>query len=222
MILDALLAACIAAHAPQQVDLLALHNETIGAWIPDSWRVRAVRGKRAPLATVLVADGAPFLRFAGQSRAAFFVHELPSPFVADGSRLTITWRVIKAPEGADMRLESADDSPLRVFVVFQSSRLFGRTPRTLFYLSGRAEPADFSRRSAKSADLHVIRITESGHDSSWTTISVEPGADYARRWGGDTPCVLAVGLMQDTDATGSAAIADLRHLLWRSRGESTR
>ena len=220
--LDALLAACMAAYAPQQVDLLALPHEPIGAWMAESWKVRAVRGKQAPQATVLAADGAPFLRIAGQSRAAFFVHELPSPVPAEGSRLTISWRVMKAPEGADMRQDSADDSPLRVFVVFQTSRLFGRTPRTLFYSSGLAEPAAFSRRSAKSADLHVIRITESGNDSTWTTISVEPGADYARVWGGVVPCVVAVGLMQDTDATGSAAIADLRHLLWRSRGESTR
>ena len=220
--LHALLAACMVAHSPQPRDLLALPHEPIGAWMPSSWKVRAVRGRRAPQATVLAADGEAFLRLAGQAQAAFFVHEFPSPIAADGSRLTISWRVMKAPEGADMRQDSADDSPLRIFVVFQTTRRFGRTPRTLFYSSGRAEPAAFSRRSAKSADLHVIRITESGNDSTWTTISVEPGADYARVWGGVVPCVVAVGLMQDTDATGSAAIADLRHLLWRSRGESTR
>jgi Protein of unknown function (DUF3047) len=222
VIRDALFAACVAAASPDSVDLLALQRAPAGLWMPVEWTTKAVRGHRAPAATVLDAPDGRFLRVEGADRAAFFVRQFPEPVASDGSRLTISWRIPLAPSGADMRDERTDDSPMRIFVVFQTPRGFRSPPRTLFYSSGRAERAAFSRSSARSDNLHVLRITDSGNDSAWTTISVQPAVDYARVWPGAVPCVLAIGVMQDTDATHARAIADLRQLFWRSHAVTIR
>ena len=210
-------AVCSALPAADGIDLLRLAGSDIGNWKPAAWETRAVRGQRAPDAVVRDSNGVRFVRFEGTARAAFFAHNFTQPIAADRALLTISWRVPLAPRGADLRVKSLDDSPLRIFVVFQTAGLFRRIPRTLFYSSGVLEPKSYSARGAASADLHVVRISEGGNSQDWSTISVEPAADYARVWGGTVPCVLAIGVMQDTDQTRSTAVADLRQLSWRSR-----
>ena len=221
MIRDVVLSACLAVTSPDRMDLLA-PLAPVGVWMPAEWKMTAVRGQRAPRATVHDAHEGRFLRFDGHNRAAFFVRPFAVPMAADGSRLTLSWRIPHAPAGADMRDAKTDDSPLRIFVVFQTPRRFLSPPRTLFYSSGRNEPPAFSQASPQSENLHVLRITESGNDTAWTTISIDPARDYARVWGGSAPCVLAIGVMQDTDATRTSAIADLQQLSWGSRAVTNR
>ena len=216
MITRALFVGCLAASSPDSVDLLALQTLSVGTWIAPAWKTRGVRGKLAPLATVHDAADGRFVRIEGTDRAAFFVREFPAPVSAERGRLTISWRVPLAPAGADLRAARSDDSPLRIFVVFQTAGRFRATPRTIFYSSGAKEPATFSRPSERSTDLHVMRITESGNDSEWSRLTVQPAVDYAQVWGGTVPCIIAIGLMQDTDATRSHAVAELRHLFWRA------
>jgi Protein of unknown function (DUF3047) len=215
--LTALIAACAVQAAAATLDLTELRTAAAGVWRPAAWEVRAVRGQRAPDAAVLDSANDHFLRLRGESRAAFFVRRLATPIPATGGRLQLRWRIPVAPIGADMRMPRTDDSPLRVFVVFQTSGFLHRTPRTLFYSSGIAEPPTYSGRGASSEDVHVIRITSAATSSAWTESSLDPAADYARVWGSMVPCIVAFGLMQDSDQTGSAAVADLHHLFWRPR-----
>ena len=217
-----ILAACTALASGTSVDLTALASAATGAWNSPAWTTRAVRGSRAPTATIIDSAGQRFVRIAGAAQAAFFVHKLSVPYAAAGARLSWVWRAPKAPGTADMRAERTDDSPLRVFVVFQTAGLFRRTPRTLFYSAGTHEPDGFSRASFTSNDLQVLRIATNTDGAVWTETSVQPATDYTRIWGGPVPCVVAVGVMQDTDQTHLAAIADVHSLVWRSSNVSSR
>lgn len=207
--------ACVAAAPAAVTDLLGLAKSPSGTFESPDWQIRAVHGRSAPQVTVHDSADVKFLRISGQSRAAFIVRSLAQP-VAPHGRLEWIQRIPLSPAGADMRHAVTDDSPLRLFVVFHTGGFFARTRRVLFYSNGRAEPVSWSAPSAVSRDLHVIRISTAGNESDWTAISVEPAADYVRTWGGSAPCIVAFGVMQDTDQTHSAAIAELHHLIWRS------
>ena len=107
------------AHAPAApVDVLDLSYARAGTGLPPEWKVRAVRGSRAPESEIVRdAEGVRF-RLRGAGRAAWFHRELPSEIVESDGALRWSWRVLDAPVEADLRVERLDDSPLRVFVVF--------------------------------------------------------------------------------------------------------
>jgi hypothetical protein len=203
------------------LDLLALDRAMAGDAVPPGWAVRAVRGQRAPESAVMDSAGARFFRIGGEGRAAWYVRELPTPFAPARVALTWRWRVPVAPRGADLRREATDDAALRIFVVFARQSMFERTPRTLFYCTGGDEAAGYARASFASPRLHVIRASGADANAGWEMIAVDPFADYQRIWGEAPPAIVAVGIMQDTDQTRAATLADVQSLTWSPRHDAT-
>lgn len=199
---------------PASTDLLALQAVRVGSALPSSWTVRPVRGQRAPTSIVADSSGERYLRLSGTNTAGWFVHHLAKPVAPSSTELTLTWRVVEAPVGADLRSPRTDDAALRLFVVFASGGFLERIPRTLFYSTGTVEPTPYERAGFQSAALRVIRMTDTT-TGVWATMTVAPFVDYARAWGGTPREIVAVGLMQDTEQTRSRAIADVRSLAWR-------
>lgn len=195
-------------------DLLALRAARPGDAVLPGWATRAVRGQRLPTSAVVDSAGDRFLRLSGQAAAGLFVHRLASPHLAPHDRLALSWRVLTAPAGADLRLAATDDSALRFFVVFASRSRFERTPRTLFYSTGSVEPPTYSRASFQSTALHVIRIGSGTARGRWHDCTIDPFVDYRRIWGEPARAVVAVGLMQDSDDTRGVAVADVRTFSW--------
>ncbi len=203
--------------AAEPVDLLRLQSLQPGDGLPPAWTAVPVRGQRAPALTVFDSAGQRVLRLAGNRTAGWFVHRLPVPVSSTAARLAVSWRVLVAPTGADLRQADSDDAALRVFVVFARRGPFERTPRTLFYSTGTAEPVAYSRPSFQSRSLQVIRIGPNAGQSRWLDTELDPFDDYQRVWGGRPRAIEAIGLMQDTDQTGGTAIADVRALSWTAR-----
>lgn len=203
--------------ADELIDLLRLQTVNVGATLPRPWVVRPVRGHRAPASAIVDSSGVRYLRIRGEAAAAWFVHELgqrisPNTF----TDLALTWRIVEAPRGADLRAARTDDAALRVFVVFAARGIFERIPRTLFYSTGGVEPASYERASFQSTALRLIRLADTTR-GAWVSTTVSPFADYARIWGGPPRAIVAVGIMQDTEQTGSRAVADVRTLSWRTQ-----
>jgi Protein of unknown function (DUF3047) len=209
---SSLLVAALSTAEP--MDLLGLQSFRSGGELPPAWKAVAVRGQRAPTLMLQDSVGLRFLRVVGTRTAGWFVNRLSSQVPPSSTRLAVSWRVLTAPAGADLRAADSDDAALRVFVVFDAHGRFQRTPRTLFYSTGTNEPTGYSRSSFQSRALHVIRIGSQAASSTWLETDLDPFADYRRVWGGRLPAIVAVGLMQDTDQTGSAAMADVRMLSW--------
>jgi Protein of unknown function (DUF3047) len=201
----------------ETVDLLGLQSFQPGGALPPAWTAVPARGQRAPTLTLQDSAGHRFLRLAGTRTAGWFVNRLASPVPPSTARLAVSWRVLVAPAGADLRAAASDDAALRVFVVFAMHGPLQRTPRTLFYTTGAGEPVGFNQASFQSRALHVIRIGPNIASSTWLETELDPFADYRRVWGGRLPAIVAVGLMQDTDQTGGTAIADVRMLSWAAR-----
>ena len=193
-------------------DLLSLANGGSPQALPPGWTVRAVRGFREPLSQVVDSGGTRFLRLSGSGRAAFFVRKLEMLRPANAGRLAWTWRVPVTPAGGSAATPATDDASLRVFVVFERHAAFAPAPRALFYTLGDGDAPGTTARAAVQS-INAGRPVAARH---WVDVHAEPGRDYERIWGAAAPRIVAVGVMQDTDQTGSAAVGDLRRLEWRS------
>lgn len=203
------------------LDLLGTDGIAAGAGLPPGWRVRAVRGHPAPSYSIDEVDGARVLRIRGAGAAAFAFRKLEEPLLAHGT-LRWSWRVLTAPEGADLRERSLDDSALRVAVVFgKLGGIFGGKGRAIFYTWGNGEPVTFDQRSFSSDRLHVVRVDGTMEaDGAWRDREAQPFLDYARIWPGEAPQpITAIGLVQDTDMTAAEAVAELRWLRWEPAEE---
>jgi len=195
-------------------DLLEIAGARRGAGVPDGWKVRTVRGQRAPDIEVRNDGEGQVLRVHGSGRAAWFYRELAPRIEEANGRLRWSWRVLETPGNADMRVEQLDDSPIRLYVVFGKPGIFGNAARIIFYTFGNAEPTGFERASLVSDKLYVMRVAGVVDRGDWREHTVNPFADYRRIWGRAPAAITAVGVMQDTDQTRGQATAELRRLEW--------
>ncbi|MEP6688794.1 MAG: DUF3047 domain-containing protein [Gemmatimonadales bacterium] len=203
-------------------DLLRLEQAVIGPGALPGWQVRRVKGRLAPDVEVRAEGLDRVLRISGARRAAWFYRDLRRENVPEGSTLRWSWRVLEAPATTDLRNRAADDSPIRVYVVFGNPRaLFGGSGRIIFYSYGNQEPNGYAAPSHVSGRIHVVRVDGATELGVWREHAVNPAADYRRIWGRDLPAITAIGLMQDTDQTDGRAVAELRQLSLEAPAAST-
>ena len=198
------------------LNLLGLGLVDPGPGLPPGWKTRSVRGVDAP-AVEITAEGADrSLRLSGAGQAAWFYRPVESLPV--GGRLRWSWRVVTAPAGATLGVKALDDSALRVFVVFgKLGGLLNRSGRVIFYSVAGADSVGYAAASHLSKRLHVFGLDGGREVGSWRDHEADPVADYVRIWGREpAEPITAVGVMQDTDQTGSRAVADLRRLEWET------
>lgn len=199
------------------IDLLALQDAPLGNGLPSGWAIRKVRDQRPPTFAIDTADGAPVLRVSGEGQAAFAYRTVPDDLDLGAGVLRWSWRVLVAPAGADLRHKKRDDSALRVYVVFgKPGGLFGGNGRVIFYTWGNEEADLADRPSFASGRMHVVRVQRAADaDSAWREHEVRPLDDFRKFWPTTKPPrITAIGVMQDTDDTRSAAVAELRSLQW--------
>ncbi len=197
------------------LELLALDGSLPSAALPTKWQIRAVRGKQAPVTSIVDSGAIRFLRISGTDRAAWFVRELETPVDADGGELRWTWRAPLAPAGANLNSPATDDAALRVFVVFARRGLFALRPRAIFYTLADGEARPASTTTNKVASVAAIAVGRPAAARDWVQVTANPARDYRRIWGAEPPRIVAIGLMQDTDQTKTAAIGDVLRLQWR-------
>ena len=194
------------------VDLFALASARANAGLPPGWQTRAVRGQRLPMSQIIDTSGIRYMRFSGQGQAGWFVRELPAPLIVAAGRLHWAWRAPLAPRGASVAAPATDDAALRVFVVFGRHGRFVHRPRVLFYTLAEGEPTP--DRADSPFGVRIAGRPDRARD--WISAAADPFQDYRRIWGSAPPQIVAVGVMQDTDQTRSAAIGDVTNLHWRS------
>jgi hypothetical protein len=199
-------------------DLLGLEAAQPDATLPPGWITRAVRGQRSPMSRIVDSSGVRYMRVSGRGEAAWFVRQLPAPLRASAGRMHWTWRAPVSPSGADVGMPGTDDAALRVFVVFGRHGNFLRKPRVLFY-----SLADGTPTAHRTSSPFGVRVAARPADTrDWMMAATNPFDDYRQLWGDAPPPIIAVGVMQDTDQTRSAAIGDVMHLHWRDANAAPR
>ena len=176
-----------------------------GPGLPDGWDLRGVRGAPAP--RFAVTEGGA-LRVEGTGAAGFAIFELADEVVPEAGALTWRWRTATPLEGADLRDQRRDDSPIRLMVVFRDRRM-------LFYSWGtRASPGDWFESWTGSERIVVVLRGAADADGTWQAERRDPFADYRAAFGREPPPIAAVGLVQDTDQLGGSAWVEVGEIEW--------
>lgn len=118
------------------------------------------------------------------------------------------WRVIKLCKGGDERYKKTGDSAAAVYVVFPTWKIW--KPKALKYVwSASGLPIGFRTESPYSSDTKII-VLQNKHSplGIWIQEKVNVLSDYEKYWGKKLTNVKLIGLMSDSDNTGSEAIAD--------------
>ncbi len=173
--------------------------------------------------TVAEAGGRLALCASSEASASALVRELNY----DPARLPLLWfrlRVLDTVEGGDLTRKEGDDFAARIFVNFRFDSdhegYFSRAKHTLAetakgrklpghslnYVWGNRHPAGTTAKSAYSDRVQTI-VVQSGPDATGTWREFERNIveDYSRAFDKPAPSVVSIGIMTDSDDTGSAS-----------------
>ena len=184
--------------------LPTLWRESFDALNPKQWREVEVRGRTQYQTTVL--EGRPCLQAMSRGGASILMSAIR--FDPDTYEwLSWDWRVDQLVEGEALDRKDGSDAAARVYVYFSTKGLPWQK-RNLDYVWSASLPIGAILNSAYSSQSKII-VVESGMSAlgRWRSVMRNIKDDYKRSFGADPPDVIAIGLMSDTDNTGSQARA---------------
>jgi len=187
--------------------------------------------KRDTAYTVEKEDGRTVLRASADRSASFYVSYVKPPAAAPAS-LSWRWKTDALVQGADNRVKDKEDAPLRVVVAFdgdksllpaQEKRRFETARKltganlpyaVLMYVWSDHVPVNTVIASAHTSQVKMIAVASGSNGlGSWQPVKRSVADDYRRAFGAEPGRLLGVGVMTDTDNTGSKAVglyADIR------------
>ncbi|MDH3224381.1 MAG: DUF3047 domain-containing protein [Gemmatimonadota bacterium] len=191
------------------------------AGLMHAWEMVPFTGDRVTEYTVADAGGRLALCASSDGAASALVRELEY----DPARLPLLrfrLRVLDTVEGGDLTRKEGDDFPARIFVNFRFDSdhegYFSRLKHTLAesakgrklpghslnYVWGNRHPPGTTEESAYSDRVQTI-VVQSGPDSTGTWWEFERNIveDYVRSFDKPAPSVVSIGIMTDSDDTGS-------------------
>jgi hypothetical protein len=166
----------------------ALTNFTFapaGPGLPNGWQLTRVRHANPP-SFQLTAGHA--LRIETDGGAGFAISRLRAPLRPAAGRLTWKWRTATPRTRASLHSRARDDSPVRVFLVFDDRRM-------LYYTWGDAEPVGDTFLSWTGASRGVLACRRAEDaNGSWYPETRDPFEDYRRAFNRAPHPIVAVGV----------------------------
>lgn len=211
-----------------------------GEVLPPGWQPWILSVFKRPTSYRLVSrEGKTVVRAEAQSSASGLIH----PLALDPGTwplLQWRWKVDALIAKADNSQKHLEDAPARLVVSFDGDkdtlplheRLFFDNVRlltgrqmpyaTLMYIWGNRAPRETVIPNKHTSRVRMI-VVESGHDKlgSWQDIKRNVVEDYRRAFGEEPGRISAVGIMTDTDNTGSTAQAYYGDILFRKTQPAT-
>lgn len=206
------------------------------------WEEWTFSGFKTPTRYEFVKDSGTVVVKASAEKSASGLRHALRIDPAQYPLLSWRWKVNELIASADNTRKEAEDSPVRVLVTFDgdigklsfSERL---TFDNIYLLTGRAMPyatlvyiwENRARKDTVIPNRHTSRIkmivAESGreHLGRWQHVTRNVVDDFKRAFGEDPGTITSVGIMTDTDNTGSKAegfYGDIRFLRASSRDTS--
>jgi hypothetical protein len=120
------------------------------------------------------------------------------------------WRVLELPRGGDERFKKTGDSAAAIYVIFE-----GRfRPDNIKYVWSASLPLGTTTESPYSSKTKIVVLrNQSSALGEWVSEKVNVYEDYKRLFGGEPKPVQAIGLMSDSDSTGSRAVAHYKGIM---------
>ena len=176
--------------------------------VPSGWRhYETLGGRPAYDFTVVEDEGRRALLLKSHDDHSTIAKEIRVDLRATPI-LEWTWKIVRLPEGADIRRRETSDLTGHLFVVWPRfpgplrSRLVG-------YVWDASAPAETMQRSRKKTGMVTFFVTRSGtaNLNRWLTERRNVYEDYRRAFGEDPESPSAVAISIDTNDTHSEAEA---------------
>lgn len=151
--------------------------------------------------TVVKENGNPVLQAHAESSASGLGAKAEFS-IKPGTTFSWRWKLDKTPPGATDDAKKTFDHTVRLFVAFKTS--IG-PPRTINYVWSARTPVGKTFHHPSSGRARFI-VLESGDGKAgqWIKESRDLFADWKQLFGNDDPpSVVSIGLMTDSDGTGS-------------------
>jgi hypothetical protein len=185
--------------------ITTLYNAHPGPGLPDRWSLTRIRHVEPPRFSVTPGHT---VRVEADAQAGFASLRLRTPLRPAKGRLTWKWRTGTPLPDASLHSRQRDDSPVRVFLVFDDGRM-------LYYTWGNREPIGdtFHSWTGETHGVMVLRRAEDAN-GSWCLESRDPFEDYRRTFNHAPHPIVAVGVGADTDQLHDHTVAEVGEMVW--------
>lgn len=208
------------------IEVARFSTRAAGAALPGHWQPWIVLPSKPRTEYQLVATNAGVVLEARASGSASGLYRVLRADPKRHAALEWRWRIPLSVPGADPRRASREDAPARLLVSFHgdaqkldigervqmrlAKALSGRALpyATLMYVWSDALPEETVVHNPHTDRIRMIvvrGVMEGG--SGWKTVRRDLLADYRRAFREDPWDMVAIGVMTDTDNTGSTATA---------------
>ena len=171
--------------------------------VPSGWELREFTGR----AEVELTRGERALAFRlRSSRTSFALYRDLVVDLDEFPALTWSWKVVRLPNGGDVRDRTRDDQAAQVYVVFPRWPALRTQSEVIGYVWDTTAPAGTSVTNSRFPNVRII-VVESGATNlgAWRRQRRNVAEDYATLFGRPAPRVGAIAVMIDANDTGSVA-----------------
>jgi Protein of unknown function (DUF3047) len=174
--------------------------------VPAGWDVTEFNG-RDPAIELTRVDGRVALRLRSE-RNSFAVHRDLVLDVRQYPVLTWTWKVMRLPNGADVREAGRDDQAAQVYIVFPRFPSPRTTSDVIGYVWDSRAPVGTTLRHPRAPNVRIV-VLESGPGrlDTWLREQRNVADDYRTLFGQAPPRAGKVALMIDSNDTKTDAEA---------------
>ncbi len=189
------------------------------------WRHLPLPGKRATSFKFTPVDGRDALEVLAESSASMMRKQVRIE-PKDVGQLHFSWKVRNLIASADLAARDADDAPVRLVLAFEGDRsrfspknaLLSELARamtgeempyaTLMYVWCNVRAPESVVHNPRTDRIRKI-VVESGEQrlGQWLDYSRDVRADFIQAFGEEPGALVAIGVMTDSDNTGSVARA---------------
>lgn len=190
------------------------------------WSAQSFSSLKRSTQYSMIKEGEDTVLRAVSDRSASLYVTRPDAAAANPATLSWRWKTDALVPGADNRDKRREDAPLRVVVAFdgdpatlpdderkryaRAKSLTGAAPpyAVLMYIWGNSGlAADALITSAHTSRLKMIAV-DSGKQGlgQWQSVKRDVRADYRAAFGSEPGPMTGIGVMTDTDNTGSKAV----------------
>ena len=171
-------------------------------------------------------DRSAVLRASADRSASLYAAPV-KPALRTPMTLSWEWKTDALVAGADNRVKDREDAPLRVLVAFdgdiaslpdaeqkrfsRAKNLAGRDVpyAVLMYIWTDQVPVGTVIPSAHTSQVKMLAVASGTSGlGQWQSVQRNLAEDYKKAYGAEPGTVLAVGVMTDTDNTGTTAVGD--------------
>jgi Protein of unknown function (DUF3047) len=197
-----------------------------GAALPSGWEVLLLGSSKTPTDYKFVEDGGEVVLSAHAEAAASALNARVKFDVKAAPVIQFRWKVASLISGADNRVASKEDSPVRVVLGFDGDRsklTLGEKTTSLLAKSATGRDLPYAQLIYVWANNYpvgtvipnphtkrvqmVVATSGAANVGKWVALSRNVVEDFKKAFGEEPGTLIDVGIMTDTDNTGATVDA---------------